>query len=50
MSNPNSAKITLLKKEGLYDFTESPLWNEYFQKTRSKAKFPRGYKEVSIYS
>lgn len=50
MSQQPTAKKTLLEKELLYDFTESPLWNEYFQKTRSKAKFPRGYKEVSIFS
>ena len=50
MSHLNSAKKPLLEKESLYDFTGCPLWNEYFHKTRSKAKFPRGYKEVSIYS
>lgn len=30
----------------MYDFS-SPLWDGYFKATRSKARFPRGYKEVS---
>lgn len=32
-------------QEDPYDFT-GPLWQKYFQETRSKARFPRGYKEV----
>ncbi len=30
----------------MYDFS-SPLWDGYFKATRSQARFPRGYKEVS---
>lgn len=31
--------------EDPYDFS-GPLWKKYFEETRSKARFPRGYKEV----
>lgn len=31
--------------EKLYDFS-GPLWSNYFRKTRSNARFPRGYREV----
>lgn len=31
----------------LYDFS-GPLWKKYHKETRSKAKFPRGYKEVRL--
>ncbi|NQX90542.1 MAG: hypothetical protein HRT74_00030 [Flavobacteriales bacterium] len=34
--------------EAIYDFSNSPLWKEYFLKTRKSAKFPRGYKEVRL--
>ncbi len=29
-----------------YDF-QSPLWDNYFQRTRKQVRFPRNYKEVS---
>lgn len=32
-------------QEDPYDFS-GPLWQKYFNETRSKARFPRGYKEV----
>lgn len=38
---------TTRSSSDLYDFT-GPLWEKYHKETRKKAKFPRGYKEVSI--
>ena len=32
----------------VYNF-HSPLWDQYFKETRKKVRFPRGYKDVSIY-
>lgn len=29
-----------------YDLT-SPLWKDYFQRTRKNVRFPRNYKEIS---
>ncbi len=48
--NPNTmASSNKSQRAGtseMYDFS-SPLWDGYFKATRSKARFPRGYKEVS---
>jgi|GEM_PF-2403776 len=32
--------------QDVYDFS-GPLWKKYFNETRKKVRFPRGYKEVS---
>ncbi len=32
----------------IYNFS-GPLWERYYQETRKKVRFPRGYKDVSIY-
>lgn len=31
-----------------YDFS-GPLWEKYHKDVRSRARFPRGYKEVTIF-
>ena len=33
---------------GLYDFS-GPLWRKYYEATRRNVRFPRGYKEVSLF-
>jgi hypothetical protein len=35
--------------ENIYDFS-SPLWDRYFKATRKHVRFPRNYKEVSVFS
>lgn len=32
----------------IYNFS-GPLWDQYYKETRKKVRFPRGYKDVSIY-
>lgn len=33
----------------VYDFN-GPLWSDYYERTRKTVKFPRGYKEVTLFS
>jgi hypothetical protein len=37
------------EQDFLYDFS-GPLWERYFKSTRKQVRFPRNYKEVTIYS
>jgi len=34
------------ENESYYDFS-SPLWDQYFKRTRENVRFPRNYKDVS---
>jgi hypothetical protein len=43
--NPSASGTTSVNQD-VYDFS-GPLWNKYFNETRKKVRFPRGYKEVS---
>lgn len=36
------------REHDVYDFT-GPLWEKYHKEVRRKARFPRGYKEVTIF-
>jgi hypothetical protein len=38
-----------VETEHIYDFY-SPLWDRYFKSTRKHVRFPRNYKEVSVFS
>lgn len=35
-----------LENDTYYDFS-SPLWDQYFKRTRENVRFPRNYKDVS---
>jgi len=35
-------------QEDIYDFS-GPLWEKYYKETRRNVKFPRGYKDVSLF-
>ena len=35
-----------VEKDSHYDFS-SPLWDQYFKRTRENVRFPRNYKDVS---
>lgn len=45
---PRKTEQSSLGKQEMYDLS-SPLWESYFHETRKKARFPRGYKEVSSF-
>ncbi|WP_306641707.1 hypothetical protein [Sanyastnella coralliicola] len=47
--NQNSQYQEHGKDRDPYDFS-GPLWEKYHKEVRSRARFPRGYKEVTIYS
>ncbi len=34
--------------QDIYDFS-GPLWEKYYKETRRNVKFPRGYKDVSLF-
>lgn len=40
--------ISNRRDQDVYDFS-GPLWEKYHKEVRSKARFPRGYKEVTIF-
>ncbi|NNE55902.1 MAG: hypothetical protein HKN32_07775 [Flavobacteriales bacterium] len=49
MKNKDNSRNESASKQDIYDFS-GPLWNKYFEETRKKVKFPRGYKEVNLFS
>lgn len=41
-----STVVATRENETHYDFS-SPLWDQYFKRTRENVRFPRNYKDVS---
>lgn len=54
LSLVNISRIVMKEREKEIAATEAvyatpgPLWQKYHRETREKAKFPRGYKEVTL--